>query len=212
MSIRTTGLILFFLIVRMETVTAQAFCALRDPVSSIQQFEPGSTGHRSITEMVRGSARKEIGKALPFSLHLNELGKHTLYVVMKDDVATGLVHARSEKGKWGLAEIVWYLDPDLRVKSFQFQRCRDRSRKRIESEAFLRQIRGKSFSELRAMLDESGTKMARDGIHVSAKEQPLAVTTLRSALKTIMVTKIVWKDHLVDLNNHRKVRRPKKAG
>ena len=97
-------------------VHGQAYCALRDPVSTIQEFAPGSSGHRSIVETVSGSARAKVSEKLPFTIHFNELGKHTLYVVLKDGRPDGLVHARSEKGKWGLVEIVWFFDLDLNVQ------------------------------------------------------------------------------------------------
>lgn len=177
----------------------QAYCALRDPLSTIQKFSSESSGHRSITEMVGGAARKSVSEHLPFTIHFNEMGKHTLYVVLKEDQPEGLVHARSEKGKWGLVEIVWFLDLDLKIRDFSFQRCRDRSKTALESDAFKAQLRGKSFSEVRKMLNGEGESIVEGEIKVASKAMPLAVTTLRSALKTMHVTKVVWKDHLAKL-------------
>ncbi|MEM7388124.1 MAG: hypothetical protein AAF514_24585 [Verrucomicrobiota bacterium] len=81
----------------------------------------------------------------------------------------------------------------------RFQRCRERARKKIEADAFLNQIRGKGFSELRSMLNESASKLVPGNLKVASGEQALAVTTLRSALKTILVTEIVWDAHLNEL-------------
>ena len=63
-----------------QILNAQAFCALRDPLSMIQTLVPEASGHRSITRIVDNDARETISRALPFTIHYNELGKHTLYV------------------------------------------------------------------------------------------------------------------------------------
>ena len=168
-------------------------------MNSIQEFSPKSSGHLSIIELIDDSARKEIGNILPFNLHFNELGKHTLYVVLKDGKPDGIVHARSEKGKWGLVEIVWYFDLDMKVRDFRFQRCRDRSKKQILSGAFASRLKGKSFFEIRGLLDSEGNLKAESSLGISEEAKPLALATVRSALKTMSVTNIVWDKHLQQL-------------
>jgi hypothetical protein len=193
---------------------AQAYCALRDPVKMIQMFEPKSSGHRSIVEGVGGAARSGISKRLPFTLHFNELGKHTLYVVLKDDKPVGLVHSRSEKGKWGMVEIVWYLNLDLEVIDYSFQRCRDRQKTVIEGDVFSSQLTGLGFTELLSLLDIEGKALVPGKLKVAADATPLAVTTIRSALKTISVTEIVWAKHLKNLRetaDSASVAKPKKV-
>ena len=186
-------------------VRGQAYCALRDPIGTIQQLAPDASGRRSIVEVVGAEARKSVSEKLPFTLHFNELGKHTLYVVLKDGLPDGLVHARSEKGRWGLVEIVWYFDLDLRIRGFRFQRCRDSNRGELESDAFVGQLRGKQFPELRRLLTEDGGDLTGGGLRVSADAAPLAVTCLRSALKTIVVTEEVWAKHIPVLRESAKV-------
>lgn len=174
-------------------VNAQAFCALRDPIKIIQQFEPEATGHKSVVKVVRGGVRNEVAERLPFTLHFNELGKHTVYVILKGEEPAGIIHARSEKGNWGMVEIVWYLDMDLRVKDFAFQRCRDRAKKEIGAAPFTEMIHGKGFKEIRSMLNEDGSALSEKVAgSVSEKAADLALTTIRSALKTITVTDLVW--------------------
>ena len=178
---------------------AQAYCALRDPLATIQEVAPDSSGHRSITELVGGAARGQVADRLPFTIHLNELGKHTLYVILKDGKPDGFLHVRSEKGKWGLVEIVWYFDLDLRVKDFRFQRCRDGSKVEIESKAFVAQLRNKGFDEIRQILSSDGLTLLDEKLEVSGDAAPLALSSVQSALKTIAVTEIVWKDHLAKI-------------
>ena len=68
-----------------SAVHAQAFCALRDPNRQIYRLFPKATSYRSIVRTVGKDARREVGARLPFNLHFNELGRHTLYVPMRGD-------------------------------------------------------------------------------------------------------------------------------
>jgi len=175
---------------------AEAFCALRDPVRQIYSLYPGATTHRSIVRTVGPDARRIVASRLPFGLHFNELGQHTLYVAARGNWPIGMIHVRSETGRWGLIEIAWSLDLDLRVTDFRFQRCRDRSRRKLEGDAFRKQIQGKSMAELKALLDEKGTGLRRNALRVPKGAEKLATALVRSGLKTIVVTETVWKADL----------------
>ena len=186
-------------------IHAQAFCALRDPVTAIKHLHPDLSAYRSIVRTVADGTRKMVARRLPFSLHHRELGEHTLYVLMNKEIPENIVHVRSEKGRWGLVELVWSFDLNLRVTGFQFQRCRDRSRKRFETDAVRSQLLGKDFTELRAMLTREGKSLNPGRFAVPKDAEDLAVTVLRSALKTIAVTEIVWAADLdaLRLQGHR---------
>ena len=108
----------------------------------------------------------------------------------------GLVHARSEAGNWGLSEIVWSLSPDLAVEDFNFQRCRSRKRSAVEQEAFKRQLIGKDFQQLKAMLSQDGNALAEGKVTIAADAEELATNVIRSALKTIAVTEYTWEQEL----------------
>lgn len=184
-------------------VSAQAFCALRDPITSIYGFFPGADSHRSIVKVVGNNAKIAIGERLPLDLHFNELGKHTIYVAMNDDDAIGIVHARSEGDLWGLTEIVWALDMDLQVVDFSFQRCRNPARRSLEESSFRSQIRGKSFSELRDLLTPGTEGFRPNTVSVPTEANDLALTVAHSALKTIVVTETVWQSELRSLRLNR---------
>lgn len=179
---------------------AQAFCELRDPVRQIYELLPEATAHRSVVRSVNAASREATAGALPFTLHFNELGRHTLYVGMNGATPFGLVHVRSEAGRWGLVEIAWALDLDLRIRDFAFQRCRDAARRAVEADAIADQIRGRSFAELRAMLSADGSSLSGQGLGLPPGSGPeveaLVVTTLRSALKTQVVTHTAWNGDL----------------
>ena len=178
---------------------AQAFCALRDPVGSIYGFFPDADHYRSIVRVVGNPARDAIRTVLPLDLHFNELGKHTIYIAMQEDRPLGIVHARSESDRWGLTEIVWALDLELRVLDFSFQRCRNSARAELERPVFRSRLRGKSFPELQSYLSEDAQQLRSDGFELSSAAADLALRVLHSALKTIVVTEAVWESDLHSL-------------
>jgi hypothetical protein len=66
-----------------------AYCSLRDPLVAIQTLYPDATQHRSIVRPVDEKVRTIVAERLPFTLHFNEIGKHTLYLVMNDSDEIG---------------------------------------------------------------------------------------------------------------------------
>ncbi len=171
---------------------SQAFCALRNPTRSIHAAFPQADAHQSIVRSITEDIRNRVAEDLPFTLHFNELGRHTLYVATQKNRPLGLLHVRSEQGSWSMVEIAWSLDCRLRILGFQFQRCRSAQRGLIETKEFRDQIIGKTFSELQKLLTEDGKALAANGIRVPSKATPLALSVLRSALKTISVTQHAW--------------------
>ena len=169
----------------------QAYCALRDPDTRIYEMVPEATSYRSIVRTVSNKSRERMARVLPFTLHFNELGKHTVYAAYEDERPAGLVHVRSEPGRWGLVEIAWSLTPDLRVRDFEFQRCRDR-KKRFLDDPFRAQLRGKSRVQLEAYLNEEGTGLKAGGLAVAGGADELAFLAVKSAIKTLMVTELEW--------------------
>ena len=117
-------------------------------------------------------------------------------MAVKETLPVGLVHVRSEKGKWGLVEIAWALDLDLNIQGFHFQRCRDKRKASLEEQTFTSQIIGKGLPALRLMLSEDALSLNTNRISVPKGSEALALTVLRSAMKTITVTDIVWSEDL----------------
>ena len=91
-----------------------ANCALRNPDRQIYEMFPQATNYRSLVGKVDSSLKQTIEGKAGTPLTLNDLGKHTLYVVMKKATPIGLVHARSEVGGRGSIELVWALDMNLK--------------------------------------------------------------------------------------------------
>ncbi len=176
---------------------AQALCALRDPSRQITALFPKADGYRSIVRTVGQSAREAVKQSLPFTLHFNELGRHTLYVVQGQGEPLGLVHVRSEAGEWGLVEIAWAFDFDLNVIGFEFQRCRDRSKNLINTKHT--RLEGLGFAGLRGMLNKDCSSLSPTQMAFPPSAQSLGVTVVRNGLKTIAVTQLAWSDDLAAL-------------
>ena len=64
---------------KFTSVSAQAFCALRQPHRAQQKLFPTSTRLQAFTNQVTDHHRKSIQKRLSFSIHPNELGLHTFF-------------------------------------------------------------------------------------------------------------------------------------
>ena len=178
-------------------VFSQAYCSLRDPVAGIYKLFPEANNYRSIVETVDQTVRKQVSKRLPpNALHFGELGRHTLYVAMKDKQPLGFVHARSEESRWGLVEIAWGMDLQLKITDYTVQRCRSRSRKAIETLAFREQFFGKGYDDLIGMLNVDGMSMNPSVMMIPPGAEELANVVLRNGLKTLLVTDLVWREDI----------------
>ena len=171
---------------------AQALCSLRDPQRAIYRLFPSANSYRSIVGTVGSQAREHVAERLPFTLHFNELGRHTLYVAYRDTEPLGFVHVRPEAGRWGLVEVAWALDLDLRLRGLEYQRCRDRAKKEIDNQQAETSLQGLDFESLRKLLDEGGQHLKPNALGLSSGARPLGSATVRNALKTIAVTESVW--------------------
>ncbi len=171
---------------------AQAYCALRDPTQVIHDLFPGDVSVRSQVRTVTDEVRQAVSSRFSGGLRHSELGQHTVYAIYREDVYVGYVHPRSEKTRWGIVEIAWALDADLAVRDFRFQRCRDPSKTSLESQDFRAALRGAGEGDLRSMLDPEGAALTDRAPAVSDASRPLAIALIRSALRTIIVTDVVW--------------------
>jgi len=180
---------------------ANAYCSLRDPISAIQYLFPEATNHKSIVKIVGKNARGALSDALPFNMHFNELGKHTLYVAQVGYKPTGFIHARTELTDGGLVEIAWAMDLDLSVKNFYIQRCRLAECK-DENLSFLRSLlKNKTFEEVLAIYNSENTNFNQELANKSEKLRSLSLSMIQSALKTIVITDFVWKKDIENISS-----------
>ena len=178
---------------------AEAFCALRDPVTSIYQLYPEATSFRSIVRTVNETTRNHVINHLPnMSLHFSEMGRHTLYVALQDGKELGYVHVRSEKSQWGLVEVAWALNLDLSIHDFNFQRARNPSRHFIETPEFKSQLTGRNFSAMKTLMMQPFAEHAQP-LFTDKDALQLASVVIQSGLKTLLITEQAWKSDLTDL-------------
>ncbi len=187
--------ILFGSSITTSTAMGQAFCSLRDPVRQIQSIYPKAS-FETIVDVVDSEARVAVSRNLPLELHFNELGQHTLYNVLVNRSTVGLVHVRPEKYRYGIMEVLWAFDSDLRIHDFRMQRCRSANANLIDRKEFRDQIVGRGFAGIRDLLVEDCSRLKPGKLNVRQSEQDLAAAVLRCALKTLVVTRVVWKNRV----------------
>lgn len=178
-----------------------AFCSLRDPVSAIQMLYDQDYEYRSLVTTITEEDRMSVKAHLPFTLHQSEVGKHTLYVLYKDGEHDGFLQARSEWAKWGLIEIAWAINTDRTLRGFYFQRCRSPECNDDVVQSINKQIKDKTFNQLKAYLSKDGESFSEAGKEAFPIAQSIALLTLRSALKTLAITDISWEKNLL-LTSH----------
>lgn len=173
-------------------IFGQAYCALRDPVRQVYALFPTATSFRSVVKVVDENARTKVRENSPIDLHFNELGKHTLYVVYEKELPLGFIHVRSELSEWGLAEIAWALSPDLKILDYSFQRCRSIYRKALESDPIKQELRNKGFPELKNYVSKNKSESPTTLHGLPKGSKKLGQTVIQCALKTTLLTEIVW--------------------
>lgn len=195
------GLISIVLFAWTAPAYSFAYCALRDPVNKIYRLFPEATTYRSIVHEIDEKAQLEVKSKVPFSIHQNELGQHTLYIAMNEQTPLGIIHARSEVGLWGLVEIVWAFDFELNVIDFMFQRCRDPACKVLEEKSFRQLLQDKSVAQLTLMLEQENITPSPQ-FTKDEEIKALIKTIIRSAIKTALVTEYSWHEQLLEFKQN----------
>ena len=173
-----------------------AYCSLRDPVSAIHTLFPEANQHRSIVSAIGNEERNQIAERLPFTLHFNELGRHTLFVAQQGEAPLGFVHARSESSEWGLIEIAWGITLDLKIEGFYFQRCRSSKCNDELLQSLSADLKGKGLDEIRMLLSPDGGELVASTVSKYNKNRRLVLSIIRSALKTVATTEYGWAEDI----------------
>jgi hypothetical protein len=155
---------------------AIAYCAIREPVSIIQEFFPAYTSYKTLEGNIDESVRQEIKQVLPDS-HFQEFGIHSLYVVYREEVLIGYVHARTEKGLFGLDEIIWVMDADMKLKNFKYQKNRSGTISQSMTQKLIRILAGLDLMGVANALQTEPDLNQRDRLIISSAVKALFVTT-----------------------------------
>ena len=172
----------------------EAFCALRDPDRELRLLIPDYIDRTSWVRTISKSHRVEIEDGVPFDIHFDELGQHTVYKVTSAK-GTRLVHVRSEAFNWGLVRVAWLMNSDLEILDYRFQRCR--VRKAVKEELLTKEVKAlfanKSMKALQALLTEDGESLRGGSESVSEEAKELFLVLVQSAIKTTVVTDVGWR-------------------
>jgi hypothetical protein len=180
-----------------HSASAQAFCALRDPSTAIAELFPESTSYRTIVRVLGEDARLEMRQRFALDLRANELGQHSVYVVFGGEEPLGFVHVRSEKGRWGLVEIAWAIDLDLRIVDLRIQRGHDDAAVQLLEGDFVDRLRGRNLRELEHERALGGEALLAADLPTGQREFTLLL--LRAAPRTIAATWIGWRNEIAQL-------------
>lgn len=179
----------------------QAFCALRDPHSSIAALYPTATSHRSIVRSLGEEERQLMREKYGHELRETELGRHTVYAVFRDETPLGFVHVRSEKARFGMIEIAWAIDLDLRVTGLNLQRGHDLAARDLLDGPFPARMLGLDFGDLEI---ERGRGVDSEWmVEIPEDQLWFAELLLEAAPRTLVATVVGWGPELVALRKLR---------
>ena len=184
-----------------------ANCALRNPDRQIYEIFPDATSYRTIVANVDERVKPIIEAALGSAISFNDLAKHTIYVVLKNDVPIGFIHPRSESGKHGTVELVWALDLDLRIRDFRVQRCREKHGEVIASVTFRDALIGHDHREIRELLLQGNKRAGIAKLGAPSEADSIVHTAVLCGAKTLIITEAAFSEQVSPLrllgNAHR---------
>ena len=176
---------------------AQANCALRNPDRQIYKIFPDASSYRTIVARVDDEKKHAIEATVGSPLARTDLGKHTIYVVLRHSVPIGFVHARMEIGSRGSIELVWALDLDLSIKAFSVQVSRERNTKAIESDEFKKKLVGRNLKAIKALLSDGNHDVNLAALDLPSNAASIAHIVVLCALKTRVITEIAFADSVL---------------
>jgi hypothetical protein len=184
-----------------DALAAPAKAATADePTTEAMVFRayPEADGYSRIERDVGPSHRRVIEHRLPFKVHFNELGQHSLMVAFRSRRPVGLLYQRTEESDWGLVAIAWHVTLDLRIAGFEVLRGLGRDAKEVPESTFADQLAGATYDQVVARLAVLEEAVRRAPV---SPRQAFTRTVLRSAAKTLAVTTAVWDREVLKLRD-----------
>ncbi len=175
---------------------AGANCALRNPSVQIYQIFPDATSYRTVVAKVDAELLPLIQKKVGSELTRADVGKHTAYVVLKDTVPIGFVHARTENGTRGSVELVWGMGLDMTIKDFRVQRSREKHTEAIKSDEFRAKLTGRDLQSLRTLLTQGNHAINPLALEIPAGAATIAHCVVLCGLKTRVITELAFRDSI----------------
>ena len=180
------------ILIAAPLISFGAHCALRNPDRRIYELFPDATGYRTIVSEVNQEVKASVEKMLGIELRFGDLGKHTVYVVLKEGVPIGFVHARSEIGKSGSVEFVWALTLDLTIHDFRVQRSREKHISVIKADKFRHRLIGRNLEQLHELLVNGSKSVDAEQLAIPQAAVTIAHTVVLSGVKTRAITELAF--------------------
>lgn len=184
-----------------------ANCALRNPDRQIYEIFPDATSYRSMVANVDERLKPAIEAALGSEINFNDLAKHTIFIVLKNDVPIGFIHPRSEIGVHGTVELVWAMDLDLKIRDFRVQRCREKHAEVIAGESFRGALIGRDHRRMQEFLHDANKRVNTAKLPIASDAEPIVHAALLCGAKTLIITEVAFGEELSPLrllgNAHR---------
>lgn len=180
---------LFFLVlfIVLQRNSEAALCAFRYPDRDVYILFPEATGYRSIIKTLDSEGQKKIEEFLGQPLDYDEGGEHVFYLIIKGEEIIGIIRPHAERGRYGIVEIIWAFTLDGKIIDFIIQRSRERGTKKLKTEEFHEQFRGKSLD---TPFTISGTKEINTGLFRSVNKALVASSIVAySAKKNLFLYK-----------------------
>ena len=174
-----------------------ANCALRNPDRQIYEIYPEATRYRSVVALVDDDLKRTIEERLGSSLARSDIGRHTAYLVFKETVPIGFVHARTEVGARGSIELVWALDLGMNIKDFRVQRSRDRHTDAIKADAFRAKMIGRDLRGIQDLLTAGNDDIDLAALEIPASAGTIAHKVVLCAAKTRLITELAFQDAIL---------------
>lgn len=143
---------LFLALLLLAPVVAQAdVCVWRDPERTMTKLFPEAQDYATITIKLTPEHISAIEKRFGAGLEDAEKHEFNFYELKAKRggkvVSLGHAVALGGKGEYGVIEIVIGVDLNRKIRAAYIQRSNERAKKEIQSEEFLNQFKGKSFSD-----------------------------------------------------------------
>ena len=190
------------LIMATTSTVYAANCALRNPDRQIYEIFPDATGYRSVVALVSQETKDLVERKSGMPMRLNDLGKHTIYVVFNNKAPIGFVHARTELGQLGGIELVWAIDLDMTILGFRVQRSRENQTEFIKSPNFRDKLIGQTSMGLNTFLAKNNSSVDLTALQCPSKAESISHNVITSGIRTISITneafsKIVFRSRLL---------------
>lgn len=181
----------------LSATAVGANCALRNPDRQIYEIFPDATSYRTMEAVIDTDLKRHIEEKLGSDLSISDVGKHTAYLVLKDKVPIGIVHARTEAGPRGSIELVWAMDLDMSIRDFRVQRSHDKHADVIKSDGFRQKLVGLDLPGIHNLLTIGNDDIDLAALQIPARARSIAHTVILCGVKTRIITELAFQDSIM---------------